>query len=79
MTEIYIAVALTTGMIAFVGFFFGVHAIIEVKAMQRSTHTIVKDYAPVDDIFEEADDIETEKEVNAAIAKAEDVFAGLRE
>lgn len=65
------ALAALVGVIA--AGFFAINAVIDVKALQKSTHSIVTDSRPMD-VFEDFN----ADEVLADISKAEDQFNGLR-
>lgn len=73
---IYSAIALTTLIIGVIALVLAINSVIEVKAMQRSTHTMIQNFKPIDtDLFDE----ELEKSINSDLMKAEDKYLGLVE
>ena len=75
---ITIVVAILSIIIGVFAFHYATSAMIDVKALINSTHTLQTQMVPMDGTFPE-DDTEIEREVQDAINQAEDQFNGLRE
>lgn len=72
MVAFFTALAAMVGSIA--AAIFAINAVIDVKALQKSTHTMMTNMKPAEEFFSDTD----EQEVLDAITKAEDQFNGLR-
>lgn len=70
-------VAFCSLVVAVIAAIFGINAVIDVKALQKSTHTLQTTMQPMDSPVFPQDDFD-EKEVMASIHDAEDKFNGLR-
>lgn len=72
MLGFFTALAAMVGSIA--AALFSINAVIDVKALQNSTHSMISNMKPADEFFDDT----SEQEVRDAINKAEDQFNGLR-
>lgn len=72
------ALALTSIMVSIPALVLGVCAIIEVKAMKKSTHSMIRDMAPIGDPdeFTEFDWGNAAEKVGRDIEKSEDSYMG---
>ena len=75
LTIIYLVAVILVGIISIAAFFIAIDALIEVKSLQKSTHTIVQTMTPID-----SDDIHEDysEEIDKVIERSEDIYSGMR-